>query len=92
MEDFPLNPWQWAKMPIELRNHTLHFVKSHGYFKSNGSPEDFRLFCTQVETNAQTLNDQKQERHRQWVAQNPVRHQAQEDLRNARGRGRARGP
>jgi hypothetical protein len=94
-QDFPLNPWFYAKQAPEVRDHILPFLLERGYFSVRGTPEDFHLFCEQVTTNAATLAQQKEERHQQWVRENPQRHQQQQDFRNSRGRGRGnmgRGP
>jgi hypothetical protein len=90
MQDFPLNAWQFAKLRKEIREHTLLILLQNGYFSTNGTDEDFKAFCKQVEVNAQSLERDKIERHRNWVETHPDKYREQQERYNNRGRGRGR--
>ena len=92
MSDFPLNPWKWSQLPEINREHSLLQLQLHGYFSMNGTDEDFKLFCKQVEINAQSLARDREERHQNWIKTHPEEHRNQEMIRSTRGRGyRGRG-
>ena len=88
MNDFPLNPSKWSQMLPHIREHALFLLRQQGYFSQNGTDEDFKLFCKQVEINSQTLAKEKEEKHKDWILKNPATWQEQEQRKaNLRGRG-----